>query len=109
MVYITVYFTAYCLVTTISLVPRLFNSSPFVTYRTVYNKAVGEEGSTTILLPFLLPGRILKRCVEKVCAVLVARKEELNELDRGGGDGDCGNTLKAGADGKREENLATVS
>ena len=40
--------------------------------------------------------------MEKVCAVLVARKEELNELDRGGGDGDCGNTLKAGADGKRK-------
>ena len=46
--------------------------------------------------------------MEKVCAVLVARKEELNELDRGSGDGDCGNTLKAGVDGKREENLATV-
>lgn len=97
------------MVTTISLVLRLFTSSAFVTYRTVRNKATGEEGSPTILPPPLLPGRILKRCVEKVCAVLVARKEELNELDRGGGDGDCGNTLKAGADGKREENLATVS
>lgn len=43
------------------------------------------------------------RCVEKVCAVISANEEVLNELDRGAGDGDCGSTLKAGADGKKRK------
>jgi len=43
------------------------------------------------------------RCVEKVCAVISANEEVLNELDRGAGDGDCGSTLKAGADGKNRK------
>ena len=42
----------------------------------------------------------MKQCAEKVCSALVAAEEELNELDRGSGDGDCGSTFKSGADGK---------
>ena len=41
----------------------------------------------------------MKRCVERVCEVLRASEGELNDLDRGSGDADCGSTLKAGADG----------
>ena len=42
----------------------------------------------------------MKECVEKVCSALVAAEEELNELDRGSGDGDCGSTFKSGAEGE---------
>ena len=39
-------------------------------------------------------GLKMKRCVEQVCKVLLLHEAELNELDREGGDGDCGATFK---------------
>lgn len=39
-------------------------------------------------------GLKMKQCVEEVCSTLLSHEEELNELDRGGGDGDCGTTFK---------------
>ena len=41
----------------------------------------------------------MKRCILRVCDALHASEAELNDLDRGSGDADCGSTLKAGADG----------
>jgi len=41
----------------------------------------------------------LKVCTEDVCKSLLANEALLNELDRGSGDGDCGSTLKSGAQG----------
>ncbi|KAJ8262605.1 hypothetical protein GJAV_G00168280 [Gymnothorax javanicus] len=35
---------------------------------------------------------VLRKVLEKVCADLLHRQEELNALDRAAGDGDCGNT-----------------
>ena len=52
-----------------------------------------------LLLLYVCTGRVVWRCVEGVCGALVAAEEELNELDRGSGDGDCGSTLKAGCTG----------
>ena len=40
-----------------------------------------------------------------LCNALVASEEELNELDRGSGDGDCGSTLKGGAEGEERAEL----
>ena len=34
-----------------------------------------------------------------MCNALLANEALLNELDRGSGDGDCGSTLKSGAQG----------
>ena len=42
----------------------------------------------------------MQKCVAGVCSALIAKEEELNELDRGSGDGDCGSTLKAGMTGE---------
>ena len=42
----------------------------------------------------------MKSCTEEVCKSLLANEALLNELDRGGGDGDCGTTLKSGAQGE---------
>lgn len=42
----------------------------------------------------------MKQCVEEVCGTLLSHEEELNELDRGGGDGDCGTTFKQWALGR---------
>ena len=50
-----------------------------------------------------LSGVCLKSCVGGVCSTLIAKEEELNELDRGSGDGDCGSTLKAGVAGSEEK------
>ena len=47
-------------------------------------------------------GILLRKCVAGVCSALIAKEEELNELDRGSGDGDCGSTLKAGVTGEKE-------
>ena len=53
-------------------------------------------------------GLCLQSCVGGVCSALIAKEEQLNELDRGSGDGDCGSTLKAGVAGiyhmQRREN-----
>ena len=38
-------------------------------------------------------------CTEEICKSLLANVALLNELDRGSGDGDCGSTLKSGAQG----------
>ena len=48
-------------------------------------------------------GLCLQSCVGGVCSALIAKEEQLNELDRGSGDGDCGSTLKAGVVGKEEK------
>ena len=48
-------------------------------------------------------GVCLQGCVGGVCSALIAKEEQLNELDRGSGDGDCGSTLKAGVAGKERE------
>ena len=50
-------------------------------------------------------GLCLQSCVGGVCSALIAKEEQLNELDRGSGDGDCGSTLKAGVVGKEEERM----
>ena len=43
----------------------------------------------------------MRKCLSSICIALVSVEDELNQLDRGGGDGDCGSTLKTGAEGKR--------
>uniref|UniRef100_A0A8C4HB84 Triokinase/FMN cyclase n=1 Tax=Dicentrarchus labrax TaxID=13489 RepID=A0A8C4HB84_DICLA len=35
---------------------------------------------------------VMRKALEKVCSTLLEKQEELNSLDRAGGDGDCGNT-----------------
>ena len=54
-------------------------------------------------------GLCLQNCVGGVCSALIAKEEQLNELDRGSGDGDCGSTLKAGVAGtlSEEERILT--
>lgn len=47
----------------------------------------------------LSTGHTFKAVVENMCQTIQVSEEELDELDRGSGDGDCGTTLKAGADG----------
>ena len=42
----------------------------------------------------------MRKCLSSICIALVSAEDELNQLDRGSGDGDCGSTLKAGAEGK---------
>ncbi|XP_033119917.1 triokinase/FMN cyclase-like [Anneissia japonica] len=42
---------------------------------------------------------IVLRALENVCKKLITSESLLNELDRHGGDGDCGTTLKTGAQG----------
>ena len=42
----------------------------------------------------------MRKCLSSICLALISAEDELNQLDRGGGDGDCGSTLKAGAEGK---------
>ena len=44
-------------------------------------------------------GRTMRRCVECVCDTLMAAEEELNDLDRVSGDGDCGTTFNSGCTG----------
>ena len=50
-------------------------------------------------------GVCLQSCVGGVCSALIAKEEQLNELDRGSGDGDCGSTLKAGVAGRKVTGL----
>ena len=47
-------------------------------------------------------GQKMRDCFVNVCKSLSDAEDELNELDRGSGDGDCGSTLRAGAKGKYE-------
>ena len=44
----------------------------------------------------------MRGCVVSICKSLTDAQEELNDLDRGSGDGDCGSTLKAGAKGQHK-------
>ena len=39
--------------------------------------------------------------VSAVCEALIAAEDTLNDLDKSGGDGDCGTTMKRGAEGKK--------
>ncbi|XP_071787139.1 triokinase/FMN cyclase-like isoform X1 [Asterias amurensis] len=47
-----------------------------------------KQGSSTRLL----------KVVVSICESLIASEDRLNELDRSGGDGDCGSTMKRGAE-----------
>lgn len=42
----------------------------------------------------------MRRTLERICATLLEKQEELNSLDRAAGDGDCGNTHAQAAKGK---------
>ena len=42
---------------------------------------------------------LLHRAVTAACQALIASYQELNRLDSACGDGDCGSTLKSGAEG----------
>ena len=53
----------------------------------------------------LCTGVCLQSCVNGVCSTLIDKEEQLNELDRGSGDGDCGTTLTAGLTGKEGQNI----
>lgn len=44
----------------------------------------------------------VKHALEKICTTLLAMEEELNELDRASGDGDCGSTHARAAQAIRE-------
>ncbi len=50
----------------------------------------------------------MKRCVCLVCEALLSHEDELNSLDRASGDGDCGSTLRAGAEGGRGNLLLSL-
>ena len=43
----------------------------------------------------------IKTAILAACDALISSEELLNELDRGSGDGDCGKTMKRGAQGKK--------
>ena len=43
--------------------------------------------------------------MENISWELIAAEDELNQLDRGSGDGDCGTTMKSGAEGLYNNNL----
>ncbi|XP_003388110.2 PREDICTED: triokinase/FMN cyclase-like, partial [Amphimedon queenslandica] len=55
------------------------------------------ELKSTIGPPVTTVGQKMRDCVVSICKSLTAAEEELDDLDRGSGDGDCGSTLKAGA------------
>ena len=50
----------------------------------------------------LVIGQMMRRCLLSICTALISAEDELNQLDRGSGDGDCGSTLKPGAEGKSD-------
>lgn len=54
--------------------------------------------SAHLIQPNTIYGQSLRNCVSSLCTALIASEAELNRLDRGGGDGDCGTTLRAGVD-----------
>lgn len=41
----------------------------------------------------------MRKALERICATLLEKQEELNSLDRAAGDGDCGNTHAQAARG----------
>lgn len=43
--------------------------------------------------------RLIETCLRNVCTVIIGTEEQINKLDRGCGDGDCGSTLKRFAEG----------
>ena len=47
----------------------------------------------------LVTGLALQQCVSSVCLALSNSTNELNQLDRGCGDGDCGTTITNGVNG----------
>ena len=49
---------------------------------------------------FFFPvGSVVQNLLKVVSDALINAEDDLNELDRGSGDGDCGSTLKRGAQG----------
>ena len=43
----------------------------------------------------------IKKAVSNACRVIIRSEKTLNQLDTQSGDGDCGTTMKRGADGKK--------
>ncbi|XP_030057006.1 triokinase/FMN cyclase isoform X1 [Microcaecilia unicolor] len=60
-----------------------------------------ENSQGTEGVPFL-SSQALKRVLEQVCSTLLSLQEELNELDRAAGDGDCGSTHTRAAEAIQE-------
>ena len=48
------------------------------------------------------PGKLLRKCFEDICKLLVENESRLNDLDKGSGDGDTGTTLRNGAAGEHD-------
>ncbi len=61
---------------------------------------IGECRTASVCVSLaIISGVVMKRCVCVMCEALLSHEEELNALDRASGDGDCGSTLRAGAEG----------
>lgn len=43
---------------------------------------------------------LLRKCLENACRAITEKENEINELDSGCGDGDCGSTMRRLATGK---------
>ncbi len=52
---------------------------------------------------------VMRKALERICATLLEKQEELNALDRAAGDGDCGNTHAQAARGKNQCELSTAA
>lgn len=70
------------------------DSAPIPSQAGEHSKTGSQSGAPTSTV-----GVIMVSCVKAVCEALIRHEEELNALDRGSGDGDCGSTLRAGAEG----------
>lgn len=44
--------------------------------------------------------KLIHTCITSACKEIIAQEAKLNELDRAGGDGDCGTTHSRGANGR---------
>ena len=57
--------------------------------------------STTCMSAHL--GIVMRKCIVAACETLSNHEAELNRLDSGGGDADCGSTHSAGAKGECDD------
>lgn len=48
----------------------------------------------------MIKGKLVFKAISEVVNAIAKAEAKLNELDNAAGDGDCGTTLKRGADGK---------
>ena len=53
-----------------------------------------------LVLPEMVPH--IKTAISSACQAIIRSEVELNELDTQCGDGDCGATLKGGAEGRND-------